>query len=45
MKALINMGILAVLASAQGVGYAQATNASPLKAVTKITCKDYVEMD
>lgn len=45
MKALISMSILAVLASAQSVGYAQATHASPKKAVTQITCKDYLEMD
>lgn len=45
MKALISMGILAVLASVQGVGHAQTAAASPNKAITTITCKDYVEMD
>lgn len=45
MKAILSMSLLAALATAQGVGYAQATNPSAKKPLAQTSCKDYLEMD
>ena len=45
MKALLSIGILTALVSAQGLAHAQTTNVPPKKPIAQTSCNDYLAMD
>ena len=44
-KSIFGMSILVAMTTLQTVAHAQSTTESPKKAITRTTCKDYMEMN